>query len=395
MIGCGKVGAPTADLLEELGHDVTRFDTAYNSPEEYLPAISNRDLIFIAVPTPHDPAYGGETPISHLEPKNFDYKMLESAVRQAAQNSTCPIVIISTVLPGTIRTLFWGITDRLVYNPYLIGMGSVREDLKRPDIIIMGTTDGKTSNITNMLVDIYGPMTNYNEKIHLGTFEEAESIKIFYNTFISTKLALVNMIQDVSHRIGNCNVDVITDALKDSTYRITGPAYMTAGMGDGGPCHPRDNIALRWLSKNYGLRYDLFSAVMESREAQARNLAVDLCHLAYKHKLDIYIHGETFKPGITLCDGSYSRLVAYYIKDIVGKDPIFIDPNTTTVPEEIKGVVLLAHNDSLQHNYTIGTNKLYCKIAAGSVIVDPWRKFETTDESIKVIHYGNSRRSTT
>lgn len=397
MIGCGKVGAPTADLMEELGYDVKRFDTAHNSPDDYASAVNDRDMIFIAVPTPHDPAYGGDAPISHLPPKNFDYTMLSEAVRKAAANSSCPIIIISTVLPGTIRSLFWDLLDRLVYNPYLIGMGSVTHDLKQPDIIIMGTKTGEKTDTTVMLTKLYECMTDWKGcSIHLGTFEEAESIKIFYNTFISTKLALVNMIQDVSQRVGNCNVDVVTNALKDSTMRITGPRYMTAGMGDAGPCHPRDNIALRWLAKNYNLGYDIFDAVMHSREQQARNLAKDLCHLYYTHnRMPIYIHGETFKPNINLCDGSYSKLIGHYIKEIINQDPIYIDPNTNTVPQSIKGIILLAHNLSVTANYyTKETNNQYCEFLPGSVVVDPWRTYQSEDKSIKVIHYGNSRPST-
>ena len=74
----------------------------------------------------------------------------------------------------------------------------------------------------------------------------------------------MNMIQDVAEKVGNINVDVVANALKRSTYRITGPAYMVPGMGDGGGCHPRDNIALRWMSKEYGLGYDIFQAVMQA-----------------------------------------------------------------------------------------------------------------------------------
>ena len=61
------------------------------------------------------------------------------------------------------------------------------------------------------------------------------------------------MIQDVAEKQGNINVDVVTDALKNSNQRIMGPRYMKAGMGDGGACHPRDNIALRWMSDNLEL----------------------------------------------------------------------------------------------------------------------------------------------
>ena len=45
------------------------------------------------------------------------------------------------------------------------------------------------------------------------------------------------MIQDVAMKVGNINVDVVTDALRKSDMRIMGSKYMTAGMGDGGACH--------------------------------------------------------------------------------------------------------------------------------------------------------------
>ena len=54
---------------------------------------------------------------------------------------------------------------------------------------------------------------------------------------------------------------------------------MKLGMGDGGAC-PRDNIALRWMAENLNLGYDLFDAVMLSREVQAENMAKRLMDLA-------------------------------------------------------------------------------------------------------------------
>ena len=63
------------------------------------------------------------------------------------------------------------------------------------------------------------------------------------------------MIQDVAERQGNINVDVVTGALCQAGTRIINSSYMTAGMGDGGACHPRDNIALRFLAKKFCLLY--------------------------------------------------------------------------------------------------------------------------------------------
>ena len=80
----------------------------------------------------------------------------------------------------------------------------------------------------------------------------------------------------------------------------------------------------------------------------------------------------------------------------MGFDPIYIDPLTGDNINEAKGVFLLAHNEQVtypEQNFKVSDkNKLYCKILSGSVIVDPWRTFKSDDSSIKVIHYGNSRK---
>ena len=140
-------------------------------------------------------------------------------------------------------------------------------------MIIMGNETGKKDRKIKQLFSFYKTIIENKPRYEFGTWDEAECIKIFYNTFISAKISLVNMIQDVSIKLGNINVDVVTDALKHSTQRIMGPKYMTAGMGDGGACHPRDNIALRFLAKKLNLGYDLFDAIMDSREKQAKNMA--------------------------------------------------------------------------------------------------------------------------
>ena len=161
-----------------------------------------------------------------------------------------------------------------------------------PEMIIIGTEDGMLTDDARDLINFYNPLMQNRPRIELGTWDEAESIKIFYNTFISTKIALVNMIQDVAETSGNINVDVVTGALARSTQRITGPAYMKAGMGDGGACHPRDNIALRYLADKLDLGYDLFDSIMKAREVQAERLA----KTCLKYGNRVCILGKAYKP---------------------------------------------------------------------------------------------------
>lgn len=401
FIGLGKLGLPCAEAMADL-YEVEGFDLEPRQPRNFTAVgdiaacVLNKDIVFIAAPTGHDPAYGGSTPISGLAPKDFDYEVvkgiLEAVNAVATKNQL--IVLISTVLPGTTRRAFARRISnaRFIYNPYLIAMGSVAWDMVNPEMVIIGTEDGAETGAAKQLIDFYRPLMQNNPRYVVGTWDEAEAIKVFYNTFISMKIGLVNMIQDVAERNGNMNVDVVTDALKDSTFRITGPKYMKAGMGDAGPCHPRDNIALRYLAERLELNYDLFHSIMQARDVQARNLASTLAQLAEANNLPIFIHGEAYKPGVPYLEGSYSLLIADYLHRY---SVTFIDPLTrpTELPEKVKGVILMAHNAPVTYDYTNipHVNTQYCEFEEGSVVVDPWREYPPT-AGIQVIHYGNTRR---
>ena len=402
FVGIGKLGLACAEVMAEK-YTVTGYDIYPRTSDKIAisdtleGAVKGKDVIFVAVQTPHDPIYDGSQPITHLPNKDFDYTIVNQVLADINQYVTKDqlVVLISTVLPGTTRReLRQHITNaRFIYNPYLIAMGSVAWDMVNPDMIIIGTDDGSVTGDAKLLTDFYAPLMQNNPHIAIGTWDEAEAIKIFYNTFISTKVGLVNMIQDVAMKSGNINVDVVTDALCSSTMRIISTKYMTAGMGDAGPCHPRDNIALRWLAENLDLGYDIFDTVMHAREKQAENLAVYLTDIADEHNLPIVIHGKAYKPDVDYLDGSYSLLIGHYLKEL-GVEFCYCDPLTNdAVADGTDAVVLLAHNRHITYGYTGNTpeQELYYKLGLSSVVVDPWRTFKTNTKSIKVLHYGNTR----
>jgi UDPglucose 6-dehydrogenase len=399
FIGVGKLGMACAETMASK-HSVTGYDIYPKTSDKIKiaatlqEAVTDKELIFVAVQTPHDPIYGGEQPITHLSNKDFDYAIVNQTLADINQyvNQDQLVVLISTVLPGTTRReLMTNITNaRFIYNPYLIAMGSVEWDMVNPEMVIIGTEDGSETGDARLLIDFYKTLMENNPRYVVGTWDEAECIKIFYNTFISTKIGLVNMIQDVAIRQGNIDVDVVTFALAQSNMRIMGPKYMTAGMGDAGPCHPRDNIALRWLAESLDLGYDIFDTIMKARERQAKNMA----RFIYDNRagLPVYIHGKAYKPGVPYTEGSYSLLVGYYLQEM-GIDPIYIDPLTeSSNPESILGCLLLAHNQQVTYGYAgvTATQPLYCSIEPGSVIIDPWRRYPLGSD-VKVIHYGNTR----
>lgn len=389
MIGVGKLGKDCAEVMatqyDVVGYDVEPKNTTLKMCASIKEAVQTRDIIFIAAPTPHDVLYGGETPTSHLPNKDFDYEIILKILDEVNLyvNKNQLVVLISTVLPGTVRSLLKShITNgRFVYNPYLIAMGTVKWDMVNPEMIIIGTEDGTITGDAQELIDFYKPLMNNNPRYEVGTWDEAESIKIFYNTFISTKLALVNMIQDVAEKNGNINVDVVTNALVKSTYRIMGPAYMKAGMGDAGACHPRDNIALRYLADKLDLGYDLFDAIMKAREVQAENMAKK----CLQYGKNVTIIGKAYKPGVAYTNGSCSMLVGYYIEKH-GGNVNYYDEHTgdRDLKQSWTDVYLIGYWDKYVEEVEFDDG-------IRAVFIDPWRKLAKDNFKNKVIHYGNPK----
>ena len=373
FIGLGKLGMPCAEAVADKGYNVHGYDilpkqsTKIDIKDSIQEVVEQSDIIFVATPTPHEEGYDGQEPTSHKEPKDFNYDSVKEVLTECNKHikQKQVLTLISTVLPGTVRRELAPIVTntKLIYNPYLIAMGSVGWDMLNPEMIIVGTMKGVQATATRAqnLLNFYTMICDNKPRIEFGTWEEAEAIKIFYNTFISNKIALVNMIQDVAERLGNINVDVVTKALAKSTQRIMSPAYMKAGMGDGGACHPRDNIALRWLAKKLNLGYDLFESIMTAREKQAEGMAKAIL----RYGTNIHFTSDTYKPNTTLVDGSYSLLVQYYVKKHGGTLV-----NGFTTPVEV--IVRVHESDSVTADNS-------------TIIFDPWRSYPKADN---VVYYG-------
>ncbi len=373
FIGLGKLGMPCAEAISKKGFDVAGYDIVDKSSKHVV--ISNsikdlcrdRDIVFVATPTPHEDGYDGRTPTSHLPVKDFNYDEVKKVLSKCNKymHGSQSLVLISTVLPGTIRRELAPLVTnvKLLYNPYLIAMGTVARDMINPEMIMIGTKKGvyKTAHKAQQLEAFYNQICENKPRIEIGTWEETEAMKIFYNTFISNKIALVNMIQDVAHKLGNMNVDKVTQALAKSTQRIVSSSYMKAGMGDGGACHPRDNIALRWLAKELDLGYDIFESIMTARERQAENMAKAIL----THGNNVFFTSDSYKAGTDLVDGSYSLLVQHYVRKHGGQIVNGFD-------NPVDVIVRVHESDQVSAD-----NR--------TVIFDPWRSYPKADN---VVYFG-------
>ena len=365
FLGLGKLGKPVFDTMcEEFPH-CDGYDPVHTPEKTLEEVVKGKDFVFIAVPTPHEKQYDGSQPTYDLPVKDFDYTILKEVLIELDQvlDKNTLVCLISTVLPGTIRNQLLQYVNnyRFVYNPYLIGMGTVREDFLNPEMMIVGSDNPKDAYELKMLYDWL--LTN-EVRWEIGTIEEAECIKVFYNTFISAKLGLVNMIQDVAHKVGNINSENVAMALANSTYRIMSRMYMKPGMGDGGPCHPRDNIALRKLAQDLDLGYDLFAEIMKARDMQAKNMADFLSQF----DMPVVIMNRNFKKETDLEDGSPFTLVGSFIDD-----------------------VQYEHVSAVPSVYLYGFGVTEDDWAPCSIVVDVTRQYETNRDDIRVIHYGDTR----
>ena len=371
FIGFGKLGKPCAEVIAQKGHDVSVYDpreveSEYcNIKDTIEEAVKDRVFVFVAVPTPHDPLYDGSEPTYHLPPKDFNYDTVKEVIAEANKHMTENqiLVLISTVLPGTVRKEVVPIitNPKFVYNPYLIAMGTVAWDMVNPEMIMIGTENGEESIEAHSLIHFYNEIMENNPRYEVGTWDECECIKVFYNTFISAKIGLVNMIQDVAEKQGNINVDVVANALRDRTQRIMGPTYMKPGMADGGACHPRDNIALRYMAQDLDLGYDLFAEIMKARDIQAENMA----NAILKHGNKVAFTSDSYKPNVPYTNGSYSLLVQHYVKRFGFIVPVDENPHV---------IVKVHESDLIPTDYE-------------GIVFDPWR----SHVGINVVHYGDTR----
>ena len=400
FIGLGKLGMPCAEEMTRQ-HEVIGYDTEHRVSahvkitQDIKKVFEGTEIIFVAVPTPHHPDYDGSKPTTHLPVKDFDYSYVIDVLKQCQRyaNKNQIVSLISTVLPGTTRREFARYTRnfQFVYNPYLIAMGSEAYDMVHPDMVIIGTEYGEDTAASQTLSKFYKKLILNNAQHMTGTWEEAEGFKIFYNTMISARLSLVNMIQDVAQKIGHMNVDKITDAFKQASVRITGQGYYKAGMGDGGACHPRDNIALSWLAKELDLGYDLFAAISHSREQQTRNMAEFVANICRKQNKPCVINGRAYKPSVSYTVGSPSLLLGHYLKEM-GVTVLYADIETgDNANREIDCVCVMAHDPQTTFDHTGKKyeQKLYFKPVKGNVIIDPWRCFQNNDYD--VVYYGLTR----
>lgn len=337
FIGLGKLGLPVALAIESKGHTVIGYDVnpAIHKylENKQLPykemdiapllavtkiklaaideVISNSDIVFMPIQTPHDPMFEGTSQLSD-ERKDFDYSFLLDAIRSVVesatrQNKSTLLAVISTCLPGTYDEKIKPLLNeyvQYVYTPQFIAMGTVLNDYLDPEFSLIGVEDKAAASI---LSDFY--MTLYDKPNITTDIITAEGIKVSYNTWITAKTVIANIWGEISYKTG-MNFDDIFKAWSLSTKRLVSTKYMQAGMSDGGGCHPRDNIAMSWLARKLDLSHDIFEDLMYARQDFEAWHAEVAATTARESHLPLFILGRAFKPETNIETGSPAILMS-------------------------------------------------------------------------------------
>lgn len=380
-VGLGRLGAPCAAALARVGGhtvhgydvrgvDVTRYDwddqPAVNVVASVDEVVAKTDnVVFVAVQTPHSHRFGGEV-VAPDETREFEYAFLVQAVRDVCRAADAlakrvTLVVVSTVLPGTFDRELRPLLGRWitpVYHPFFIAMGTVVHDFLNPEQTLYGVDDPEhVVPVDDLYAAIHDAPTS------IVSIPSAELAKVAYNTFISMKIVFANSLAQLSEHTG-ADVDEVTDVLGKATQRIISPRYLRAGMGDGGACHPRDNVALSTLARRFDV-VDLMGFVTRAREEQCRALAERLEYWADLTYLPIVLLGSAYKPNVRLVDGSPTLLLSSLLERrhrII--DPVVnaSDAATLVTALETPAVfcVCTPHDALLDLDYP-----------TGSVVVDP------------------------
>ncbi len=336
VIGLGKLGAPLAACLSSQGFTVTGADldqtkvdaiNASRAPvfepgldnlierckgrlratTDIAEAVTRSGATFIVVPTPSTSS------------GSFSLKYVLSAcetIGTALRNKDGYhlVVLTSTVMPGsTAETVLptlekssakdCGADFGLCYSPEFIALGSVIRDFLYPDFLLIGESDRLAGDT---LEKIYQRACETGPPVARMNFVNAELAKLAVNTFVTTKISFANMLARLCERLPGADVDEVTSAL-GLDARI-GRKYLKGAISYGGPCFPRDNLALTALAENLGTPVDLASTTDRFNRRQITWLA-DVIAERLPTGGKVGVLGLTYKPGSDVVEESTGLLL--------------------------------------------------------------------------------------
>jgi UDPglucose 6-dehydrogenase len=324
VIGCGHLGATLAACMAEIGHEVLGVDidedkvrllntgrawfyepgldemlARHRSNEtlkfttSFAEAAAFGTVHFLGVGTPGLP--GGD---------GYDLSQVFSAVSALAPNLAQPALLVgrSTVPPGTTGKLARQLAAtapakeavEVAWNPEFLREAHAVADTLQPDRIVVGVQSAVAEAVMR---DVYRPLTDAGVPLVVTDPATAELVKGAANAFLAAKVSFINAMADVCTGTG-ADVAVLADAM-GMDPRI-GRAFLTAGLGYGGGCLPKDVRGLAAFAKtaNAPSAASLLAEIDAVNSGRRQHVADLVRTVAGPLRgMRIALWGAAFKPG--------------------------------------------------------------------------------------------------
>lgn len=329
-INAGKTPVQETQLTERIQQAKEKLKATHS----YRGAVLESDATFVIVPTPSEP--DGSFSL------RFAKEAFQAIGKVLQEKSDYHLVVLtSTVLPGGTEQVLLPVLEEasgkkcrrdfgLCYSPEFIALGSVIRDFLNPDFVLIGQSDEKAGQ---QLGDFYKKVCENNPPIAQMNIVNAELTKVAVNSFMTMKISFANMLAALCEQLPGGNVEEVTRAL--ALFGGVGGKSLRGGLGYGGPCLPRDNVALAALAKKLGQTLPLPEAVDHFNRKQVDRLLKIILRYA-RPKNRIAILGLAYKPATWVVEESQGLNLASELADrgfaVTGYDPLAL-----TAAEKILG----------------------------------------------------------
>lgn len=300
--------------------------------------------------------------------------------------------VVSTVMPGSCTGEFQPLLEELsgkscgrdfglVYNPEFIALGSVIHNFLNPDLVLIGASDERSGEVVRRL---YQSTCQNQPQVAVMSLINAELTKLSLNCFVTLKISFVNELAALCEKIPGADVDVITAAL--GADRRIGPHTLKGGLGFGGPCFPRDNLAFQAAARKAGCQARLSRQVVEVNRDVVDRLyqqVVERLHPPAR----VALLGLAYKPGTPVVEESQALELAQRLAE-AGYAVKVHDPEALEEARQVLGPRVSYHQEPeeclrevdavvLATPWPLYSRLEVAKIANGPngrpVIVDCWR----------------------
>lgn len=300
--------------------------------------VEKSDVIFIAVPTPPQP--DGSVDLSFIEKVAREIAAAMTSYKIVVDKSTVPVKTGDKVAETIKRYGKAKIEFDVVSNPEFLREGFAVEDLMKPDRIVIGV---RSERPVAVMKEIYAP---FNAPIIVTDINSAELIKHASNSFLALKISYINAISVMCEATG-ANVQEVANGM-GMDERI-GRRFLSASLGFGGSCFPKDLSAFIKIAEQVGYDFRLLKEVQRINAEQMDRFVKKITETLWVLKeKKIGVLGLAFKqntddvrqsPAIELCQRLLKKGASLRVHDPKAMDKAkVLLPTAVTYVDDMNAV---------------------------------------------------------